>query len=167
MTKREQAGECDGSSAEAAGNQHAADLCKNVFMDASLKKLAIIVFMGVSIGLCMPGSVRAHHGGSVFFDMSKTTALHATVTEYRYRNPHLQIFFDAIDQDGELKHWTSEASSPTALRRRGWTPDTLRPGDRITIIGNRAKGGATSMHLRKIILADGTELQALGDPPPF
>ena len=118
--------------------------------------------MGLALTLARPAS--GHHGAAAF-DMTKTVTLQATVTEFRFANPHAQVFFSAADGEGKVLQWTAEATGPNALRNLGWSKDIIEPGDHITIIGNRAKNGSTSLHLRKVILSNGRALDPGGEPP--
>ena len=114
--------------------------------------------------LVVAGPVLAHHGAAAF-DMTKTLTLQATVTEFRFVNPHVQIFFDAKCDNGRVQKWTAEACSPGTLSKHQWYAALLKPGDHVTIVANRAKNGSNSMHLRKVILANGRALDPGGDPP--
>src|SRR5438270_10312479 len=80
----------------------------------------------------------AHHGTGVSYDNSKTFTVKATVTEFRYANPHPQIFFDVKDDKGNVVHWTGEiAPNPTQLQQDGWgrkrSEAALAPGTDVTI----------------------------------
>jgi Family of unknown function (DUF6152) len=132
-------------------------------LDDRVKTMSV-TWIAVGCGLLLACPVFAHHG-SAAFDMTKPITLQATVTEFRFANPHAQIFFDAPDSDGKVLQWTAEATGPNALRSLGWSKDIIKTGDHITIIGNRAKNGSTSLHLRKVILAGGRPLDPGGEPP--
>ena len=127
-------------------------------------KTRLTIWIAACSALLLACPTFAHHGAAAF-DMTKPVTLQATVTEFRFANPHAQIFFDAADSDGKILQWTAEANGPNALRNHGWSKNIIEPGDHITIIGNRAKNGSTSLHLRKVILADGRVLDPGGEPP--
>ena len=126
--------------------------------DVTLKNKVLRVCLALA-GFCLvvSSAVFAHHGGAVY-DMSKMTTVKGVVTEFQFINPHSQIFFDAKNDKGEVEKWIAEGNSGTALSRIGWKKDSLKPGDEITAIGNRSKNGSTTMHLRKLVLANGEEL---------
>jgi hypothetical protein len=84
--------------------------------------------------------------------------LKASVTEFKWTNPHVYILFDAPDQKGSTDHWSCESINPGMLSKQGWTRRTLNYGDKVTIIGFPAKSGSKVMLLEKLILADGKEL---------
>jgi hypothetical protein len=136
---------------------------KSKGLDDRVKTMSVSwIATGCMVLLACPAF--AHHGAAAF-DMTTPLTLHATVTEFRFANPHAQIFFEAADSDGKVLRWTAEANGPNALRKHGWSKDIIKSGDHITIIGNRAKNGSTSLHLRKVILSDGRVLDPGGEPP--
>jgi hypothetical protein len=104
--------------------------------------------------VCIP--IFAHHGAASYDP--KLTTLKGTVTEFRFVNPHSEIFFDATDASGKVQKWVAEAVSVASLSRYGWTKNTMKPGDRISITGNAAKNGSYSMRLSKLVLPNGKEL---------
>jgi hypothetical protein len=61
------------------------------------------------------------------------------VTRVEWKSPHVWIYVDAIDAKGEKVNWSFELPSPVTLMRRGWTRDSLKPGDRIKVSGAPAK----------------------------
>lgn len=108
-------------------------------------------------------TVSAHHGASAY-DQSRTVTFEATVTEFDMANPHASILFDSKDANGATVHWACELNSPSWLLREGWTRNTLKAGDRITIVAHPNKReDARVVFLMKVILADGREL--LDGPP--
>jgi hypothetical protein len=102
------------------------------------------------------GPIFAHHG-SAAYESDKLTSLKGTVTDFRYINPHAEIFFDVKDDTGKVAKWIGEAGSVTSMSRKGWTRNLIKPGDSITAVGNRAKNKSNSMRLLKIVLSDGKE----------
>ena len=72
--------------------------------------------------LIMVGAVAsAHHGTGVSYDASKPISMTAVVTEFRYANPHPQLYFDVKDPKGEVVHWSGEFYPNTAqLQQFGW-----------------------------------------------
>ncbi len=105
--------------------------------------------------------LMAHHG-ETNYDTDKLVSVKATVTDFQFINPHVQIYLDAKNDKGEIEKWTCEARSPAMLVRNGdWDKNTLKPGDVITVIGFKSKNGANILRLKKIVLADGKELPDL------
>ena len=123
-----------------------------------MMKRAVYV-LGVTLAaLIACGPVSAHHGSSNY-DLSKSVSVKGTVTQLEFMNPHSAIHLEAKDDKGNAEQWLIEADSPNNLARAGWTRDSLKPGDLVTIVGNRLKDGSKVMRLQKIIFADGKELK--------
>jgi hypothetical protein len=123
-----------------------------------------------NLGLCLAilfaalfvsAPVLAHHG-ETNYDTDKLVTVKATVTNFEFINPHVQIYMDAKNDKGEIEKWICEARSPAMLvRNGGWDKNTLKAGDVITATGFRTKNGTNILRLKKIVLADGTELPDL------
>ena len=107
--------------------------------------------------LLVASAAFAHHGAAGY-DSNKLTTLKGTVTEFRFQNPHAQIFLDVKDSSGKVQNWILEAVGIATLSRSGWTKSILKPGDAITVTGNPSKNGSPSMRLTKVVLASGKEL---------
>jgi hypothetical protein len=120
-------------------------------------KIAMLSLLVVSFFLvCCP--VFAHHGNAAY-DMSKTiTFKSTTITKFEYSNPHSQIYFDVADDNGNVVHWVAETTNPAMLSRVGWTRDTLKAGDQVTLVANPNKVGARVVFLQKVVFANGQEL---------
>lgn len=103
-------------------------------------------------------SIGAHHSFAVFFDDQKIIKVNGTVTDFRFTNPHAIISFKARSQSGRDEAWRAETNAVTLLRRRGWTAESLKAGDTITIEGWPARDGAKYMRMRTVTRADGTVL---------
>jgi Family of unknown function (DUF6152) len=114
-------------------------------------------FLAFGVLLVLPIAVMAHHGAAAY-DTSKLTTLKGTVTEYKFINPHVEISIAVKNDKGKVETWIAEANSPNVLSRRGWSRDTMKPGDEITLIGNRGKNGTFTLRLQKVVLSDGQEL---------
>ena len=107
------------------------------------------------LAICVP--VFAHHGNSAY-DMGKTVSYKATVTKFEYSNPHTQIYFDVADDRGSVEHWVAETTNPAMLNRVGWSRESLKPGDQVTLVVNPNKVGAKVVFLQKVVFSDGKEL---------
>ncbi len=105
--------------------------------------------------LAVCGPAFAHHGSSISYDLKKTIVLKGTVTEFVWSNPHAQIYFDAKDAQGNVRHWGGETFAPSTLTRTGWTKKTLKPGDEITITVFPSKAGSSFGLVSSVVLADG------------
>jgi uncharacterized protein DUF6152 len=130
------------------------------------KKLAISLGL-IAASLAFDGSLWAHHGGSEY-DTKNLKTLRGTVTEYYWANPHCQIFLDVKDDSGKVVNWGIETLAPAVLRRAGWTPQLLKPGELVTLTIAPSKKGTPVGMIRKLVLPDGKELTGgeLGERPP-
>ena len=125
-----------------------------------MKNLALCLAI-LWAALIVSAPVLAHHG-ETNYDTDKLVTVKATVTNFLFINPHVQIFMDEKTDKGEIEKWICEARSPAMLVRNGdWDKNTLKPGDVITATGFRSKNGTNILRLKKIVLADGKELPDL------
>lgn len=116
-------------------------------------------FAFIAAWMCLSGAAAAHHS-TAEYDMSSLTSVKGTVTKFEWTNPHAYIYIEARDDKGATISWTAELASLGMLARVNWKRDTVKPGDAITIVGNRARDGRQVMRLDKIIFAGGQELSA-------
>ncbi|HEY5667049.1 MAG TPA: DUF6152 family protein [Gammaproteobacteria bacterium] len=100
----------------------------------------------------------AHHSVGAEFDVNGTVNIEGTVTKVEWFNPHIWIYLSVENPDGSSAEYQCEGSSPNSLRRRGWTRDSLRPGDRVAITGLPARLDPYTCYARAVSLADGTRL---------
>ena len=118
---------------------------------------SIFVVAGL-IFLAMP--LFAHHGTGISYDLTKAPiTAKAIVTEYKWANPHIQIFVDVKDDKGKVESWSIEGNSPYNWARMGWNRKTLKVGDEIVITFYPSK--VASVHagvIAKAVLADGKEV---------
>jgi Family of unknown function (DUF6152) len=101
-------------------------------------------------------SAFAHHAQSEY-DLSKTVTLTAIVTRFDWTNPHVLIYFD-VAESGRVQNWHAITGGPSRMSRYGWTSETLKPGDQITITGNPTREGTNEIWLTRIVLPNGQEV---------
>jgi len=104
------------------------------------------------------GAAVAHHSFASEFDAAKKLKLSGTVTKVEWRNPHTYFYVDVKGEDGAIHNWAMELGSPNVLMRRGWTRDTLKPGDQITVEGARARDNSYKANANSVVMADGKRL---------
>ena len=104
--------------------------------------------------------IFAHHGTAAY-DLSKTITVIGKITKFNFINPHVQVFFDVTGDRG-VEQWQAELTSPNHLARTGWSRDTLKLGDDVTITGYHTKDGSNSIWISKILLR-GEELTLATD----
>ena len=88
--------------------------------------------------LCLTPNAWAHHSQSEF-DFNSTVEVQGSVTNLDWRSPHARLYVDVTDAQGKIAHWDFEMPSPMTLMRRGWTRKSLKPGDKVTVKGAKAK----------------------------
>jgi hypothetical protein len=117
--------------------------------------------------LMLAAPLWAHHGGSEY-DTKNLKTIKGTVTEYYWANPHCQIFLDVKDDSGKVVNWGIETLAPAVLKRAGWSPRLLKPGEVVTLTIAPSKKGTPIGMIRKLVLPDGRELTGgeLGERPP-
>ena len=107
--------------------------------------------------LTVSAQTFAHHGAQAYDQQTKVT-LSGTVTSFEWTNPHSQIHLDVNNDKDNVVQWNFETQPPNVLVHAGWTKNSLKPGDQVTIVGNPAKNGAPVGIIQKVILANGQEL---------
>jgi len=111
------------------------------------KSLAFFVLPTVALFVVSVPAL-AHHGFAGRYDEEHPFTVEGTVLEFQFMNPHSAIIFEAKDKNGAVQRWHAELSGANALHRAdGWDRDSLKPGDKITIIGPRNKNGSNDMNL--------------------
>ena len=122
-------------------------------------KYSVVIALGAALAFLMTcGQVSAHHG-SANYDMSKSVSVTGTVVNFEFINPHSAIHLEAKDDKGNAEQWLIEADSPNNLARAGWNRESIKPGEQVTIVGNRLKNGSNVMRLQKVMFADGRVLK--------
>jgi hypothetical protein len=121
------------------------------------KTFFAVILIALVASFAAPQAVLAHHGDAAY-ETTKTLSLHATVTEFDWANPHCELRFDVNNGKGNVQHWTVLALGPLMLSRYGWTKESLKMGQMVTVVFRPAKNGEMIGVLDKVVLADGQEL---------
>jgi len=100
----------------------------------------------------------AHHSFSAEFDGSKAVELKGVVTKLEWANPHVYFYIDVKDDKGNVVNWGCETGGPGGLRRAGWTRESMKPGDQVTVDGYLAKDGSHLVDARNVTLPDGRKV---------
>src|SRR5436189_6293305 len=116
------------------------------------------VIAGTVAALLVSGSALAHHDAASIYDMSKETTIKATVTEYVWTNPHVELGISP--NGGTTTELLLELGSPPNIRNRGWTSRTVKAGDVVTVTFHPGLRGAKIGIVIKMTTAQGEELHA-------
>ncbi len=110
-----------------------------------------LAIAGLALG---SATVSAHHSHAMF-DMSQELTLTGTISKVAFRNPHVMIFVDVKQPNGEVESWSVEMSTIDNEQRRGLYPNTLKPGDMVTVKLHPLRDGRKGGNYTSITTADG------------
>lgn len=119
-----------------------------------------LAFFALLSGLSAAHTPLLAHHGAAAYNMDRAVVLkNATVTRYRWINPHALLFFEVKDDSGKVTQWTAETGSLSAISLMGWTRTTFKPGDVLTVHIFQSKTGKSVGRINKIELANGTVIR--------
>ena len=107
--------------------------------------------------------VFAHHSFAMF-DLAREITVVGTIKEVQFTNPHVWLQVLVPDGKGGQTEWSIEAGAPGMLLRTGWKPNTIKPGDAVTVVTHPAKSGASNGSLVRVTVPDGRTLGPGGPP---
>jgi hypothetical protein len=94
----------------------------------------------------------AHHSFSAEFDDKKPFDLTGSVTKIDWMNPHVWFYIDVKDPAGAVTNWGLEMGSPNGLMRNGWTRNSMKVGDTVSVEGSLARDGSKRGNARSVLL---------------
>jgi len=115
-------------------------------------------YLVAAVALLLVGIPLGAHHGNASYDNDNPITIKGAVTEFSWTNPHVQIYLDVKDDKGKVAHWSVETYSPGKLVRAGWTKDSVKAGDQVSITLIPPKSGAPVGFLHKLVLPDGKVL---------
>jgi hypothetical protein len=126
-----------------------------------VKKMLSLTLLAAAISGVSP--VSAHHSYAMF-DAGSLVTVDATVKEFQWTNPHswLQVM---VNNKGVAEEWSLELGPLVTLRRWGWKPHSVNPGDKVKVSVNPLRDGSRGGRLISIVLPDGKTLGGQGAPP--
>jgi hypothetical protein len=123
----------------------------------SSASIALVAGLGMILA-AIP--ILAHHSFAAQFDRNKPATLTGPVTKIEWINPHARFFMDAKDTNGKVVNWEIELTSTAGLLRRGWTRNSLKIGETVTVNGSLAKDGSNVANATTVTLSDGKRVFA-------
>ena len=118
----------------------------------------LLTVLTVAAGLLIVSvPLFAHHANAVF-DVGKRITVTGTVTEWFWANPHCLLRFDVTDDRGGMRHWIAETQAPPNMIPFGWSKQSFKPGDEVTLTLEPVKNGAPLGRLLQAVFADGKTL---------
>jgi len=99
--------------------------------------------------------LSAHHAATGY-DRDHPITVIGTVTKFTFANPHVQIYFDGKDPNGEMQSWVAVSGTPRGLFKAGWKRNSLKPGDQITVTGGPSKDGKFRLGIKSLMVDTGS-----------
>ncbi len=126
-------------------------------------KLKAIAFL-IAVTVVSGAQLYAHHSFAATYFEDKTETIEGTLVQFLYRNPHSFVHVEAKDKDGKTQRYAVEWGGGGQLGGQGITRDTLRPGDKVRIVGNPGRN-AEDHRLRMLRLLRTTDGFTWGGRP--
>jgi hypothetical protein len=121
------------------------------------KKLSIVALAVTMMAPAMVAVPAMAHHSYAMFDMTRSVVLDATITRFKWQNPHSFIEAD-VAVKGASEHWAIEMTSPNNLAQEGWKRTSLKPGDKVKLHVHPLRSGARGGSYVGVKLADGSTL---------
>jgi hypothetical protein len=102
----------------------------------------------------------AHHSFAAEYDSNQPVKITGTVTKMEWMNPHARFYVSVKDADGKVVNWNFELGAIPVLLKQGWTKNSLKEGDQVTVDGSKAKDGSFTANARSVVLANGKKVFA-------
>ena len=124
------------------------------------RKFLMVFVLGITVStLSLP--LFAHHGAAAY-DMGKSITLKGTVTQWFWANPHCILQLDVTDDRGQVVQWAAETENPSSMVHYGYTKQSMKPGDQVTVTVVPVKNGKPIGRIVEVVLPDGQKLAGRG-----
>jgi len=122
-----------------------------------VKPKVVVLAALISGSFAFSSSLWAHHASRQVYER-KSVTLMGVVTGYEWANPHSILSVAVKDEKGSVQQWHAEILPPTEMLRAGWTKESVRPGDEVTLTGRPGKNAQHIMWLDYLVTANGRKL---------
>ena len=130
-------------------------------------KAKFALFLITLFAAFSPTQVFAHHSFAAEFDSNSPIEVEGVVIKVEWTNPHTYFFIEVETEDGDFEEWAMEMGSPNGLVRRGWSRNSLKIGDVVTVTGSRARDGKAKANAQSVVLDTGERLFSGTSQPDF
>jgi hypothetical protein len=120
-----------------------------------IKSLLLLVLAGSLSILSAP--LFAHHGNAAL-DTGKKVTVKGTVTQWLWANPHCWLKLDVKDENGNVVNWVGETNNAADMIEKGWSKQTFKVGDEITVTMEPVKNGKPAGKVLEVVLPNGQTL---------
>ena len=127
-------------------------------VETPVKTRSSLTALAAALVVTLPAA--AHHSFAAQYDSEKPVTVSGVVTKVEWLNPHARFYVDVKDDAGTVNNWEWELASPNGLMRLGFTRNTLKSGDEITVFGFRARDGSFHGNTRSVTRANGEKVFA-------
>lgn len=114
----------------------------------------------MAIGLGLLGAalpLAAHHSFAAEYDGRQLITLKGVITKVEWTNPHIYFYIDVKDASGATTNWALEGYPPNTLKRTGFTRESLKVGEEVTVTAYKSKDGSNTGAGREVTFADGSK----------
>jgi len=118
-------------------------------------RVAPLTLLALVVSIRLAG---AHHSFSAVYDGKRSVTVTGIVTQFRFVNPHALMTIEVTDKDGKVVTWVVEFAGRLNLSEIGWSADSIRSGEKVTVTGNPTHEDLPRLAFQRIVKADGSEL---------
>jgi Family of unknown function (DUF6152) len=117
--------------------------------------LAALTCLGLLVVSAVPG--LAHHSFAAEYDSNNVITLTGVITRVEWTNPHMYVYVAVKDASGKVTTWSLEGYPPNTLKRTGFSRDSLKEGETITVTAYKSKDGSNTGAGREVTFPDGSK----------
>ena len=130
-------------------------------------KVKFALFFIALVAASSPTQLFGHHSFAAEFDSNSPIEVEGIVIKIEWANPHTYFYIEVETDQGDFEEWALEMGSPNQLVRRGWSRNSLKIGDVVTVTGSRARDGKAKANAQTVVLDSGERLFSGTSQPDF